>query len=149
MAKEKRNALNELLAHPEKKINESENILTTMIRNIMITKDMKFSQISELLHRWLTSLYAGVKPSHKSGARFMSDYNNFMKQVAQNKVSPTVFMRFISMLGAKRFRLTLTLYYDTHKDPEKSRTEEYTFTGSTVNAQDVIGDRFTEKKSKK
>lgn len=126
--------LSNILDDPTKRINEAEDILATMIRSILAETGLSFSQISGKTHDWLTRVYQGKGENKMVATKYLTDFSNFFKQIAQRTISAKVFLRFIAMLGAKRFKLTLTVYYDDHPDPEKSRTEEYSITGTTINA---------------
>lgn len=123
----------DLLLDPTKRVNEAEDILSTMVRNIFMEKGMSFSQVSSKTHHWLTNLYQGLPKTQTMLQKYSTEYSNFLKQIAQRKITSSVFTKFIGMLGAKRFKLTLTLYYDDDPDPAKARVEEFDITSTTAN----------------
>lgn len=126
--------LSNILDDPTKRINEAEDVLATMIRSILAETGLSFSQITGKTHDWLTRVYQGKGENRSVANKYLTDFSNFIKQIAQRAISAKVFMRFIAMLGAKRYKLTLTLYYDDHPDPSKARVEEYSITSTTINA---------------
>lgn len=128
--------LQDVLDSPTKRVGEAEDILSSMVRTIYLEKGLTFSQISAKTHDWLTRVHRSEAATPAVGNKYLTEFNNFLRQIAQRKITTRVFSRFIAMLGAKRFKLTLTLYYDDPKEGDDGRTEEYYITSATINARD-------------
>lgn len=108
----KESKINELISDPDKKLSESLNFPTRVIRTIMYDMRLHLPQWVKLVDEWSHCKYSGIRDSlvDRSNAK-----GNMTKEIVSNESTWNSVMKFLSVIRCVRFKFTMEMHFTWRK----------------------------------
>lgn len=142
MSNQKESDLMSLFRDPTYRIGESKNILTYMIRMIMMKMNLSYLNWFMVSERWLkrkfgAKKYTGDHNQKKLLSRIATHRGNLNKEIAGDNATIAVFQKFTQALGATKVTMTVKLEFE---DGRRAVTVDAVYTNSTNEVDGLLED---------
>lgn len=105
----------DMLNDPTKKVGESKNFLTLLVRRYLFQTNMSFMNFSHLMERWLRRKYD--KTTLDGVSKMATQRGNFSKEVCGDAITANVLQKFTEAMGATKVTVTLRMEFGDNREP--------------------------------